>query len=191
MIVIAAFVLIIGGYVISSYNRMVSQEEIIKQRWSDVENQYQRRLNLIPNLVQTVKGYATHEKETLEGVVSARAKATQMTVDISNTSSEAFKNFQASQSGLSSALGRLMVVIEKYPDLKADQNFLQLQSQLEGTENRISVEIRRYNESVRLFNTDVRKFPTSIFASLLGFHVYPTFKAEERASKAPVVDFGK
>ena len=146
-------VLLFAGYswVKGTYNTMVTQDEGVKTAWSQVENQYQRRMDLIPNLVNTVKGYATHEKETLEGVVSARAEATKTTIDPSNLNEESMKKFQAAQGELSSALSRLMLVIERYPDLKANQNFSELQAQLEGTENRISVERKRFNETAQSY----------------------------------------
>ena len=164
-------VLLFAGYswVKGTYNTMVTQDEGVKTAWSQVENQYQRRMDLIPNLVNTVKGYATHEKETLEGVVSARAEATKTTIDPSNLNEESMKKFQAAQGELSSALSRLMLVIERYPDLKANQNFSELQAQLEGTENRISVERKRFNETAQSYNTYIRSFPTNILAGMFGF----------------------
>ncbi|MDL2255853.1 LemA family protein [Parabacteroides sp. OttesenSCG-928-K15] len=171
------------------YNNMVTQEEQVKTAWSQVENQYQRRLDLIPNLVNTVKGYASHEQETLEGVVNARAKATQTTIDPANLTPEALQQFQSTQSELSSALSRLMVVVERYPELKANQNFLELQAQLEGTENRISVERMRFNETAQQYNTNIRRFPNNIFAGMFGFQPKAYFAAESGAEKAPVVQF--
>ena len=164
---------------------MVAQDENVKTAWSQVENQYQRRMDLIPNLVNTVKGYAAHEKETLEGVVSARAQATQTTIDPSNLNEESMKKFQAAQGELSSALSRLMVVLERYPDLKANQNFLELQAQLEGTENRISVERKRFNEVAQTYNTYIRSFPSNILAGMFGFQPKAYFTAETGAEKAP------
>lgn len=168
---------------------MVTQDEGVKTAWSQVENQYQRRMDLIPNLVNTVKGYATHEKETLEGVVSARAEATKTTIDPSNLNEESMKKFQAAQGELSSALSRLMLVIERYPDLKANQNFSELQAQLEGTENRISVERKRFNETAQSYNTYIRSFPTNILAGMFGFQPKAYFSAESGAEKAPKVEF--
>ncbi|WP_075557479.1 LemA family protein [Parabacteroides timonensis] len=184
-------VLLFAGYswVKGSYNTMVTQDEGVKTAWSQVENQYQRRMDLIPNLVNTVKGYATHEKETLEGVVSARAEATKTTIDPSNLNEESMKKFQAAQGELSSALSRLMVVMERYPDLKANQNFLELQAQLEGTENRISVERKRFNETAQSYNTYIRTFPTNILAGMFGFQPKAYFSAESGAEKAPKVEF--
>ena len=180
-------VLLFAGYswVKGTYNTMVTQDEGVKTAWSQVENQYQRRMDLIPNLVNTVKGYATHEKETLEGVVSARAEATKTTIDPSNLNEESMKKFQAAQGELSSALSRLMLVIERYPDLKANQNFSELQAQLEGTENRISVERKRFNETAQSYNTYIRSFPTNILAGMFGFQPKAYFSAE----KAPKVEF--
>ena len=184
-------VLLFAGYswVKGTYNTMVTQDEGVKTAWSQVENQYQRRMDLIPNLVNTVKGYATHEKETLEGVVSARAEATKTTIDPSNLNEESMKKFQAAQGELSSALSRLMVVLERYPDLKANQNFSELQAQLEGTENRISVERKRFNETAQTYNTYIRSFPTNILAGMFGFQPKAYFSAESGAEKAPKVEF--
>lgn len=184
-------VLLFAGYswVKGTYNTMVTQDEGVKTAWSQVENQYQRRMDLIPNLVNTVKGYATHEKETLEGVVSARAEATKTTIDPSNLNEESMKKFQAAQGELSSALSRLMLVIERYPDLKANQNFSELQAQLEGTENRISVERKRFNETAQSYNTYIRSFPTNILACMFGFQPKAYFSAESGAEKAPKVEF--
>ena len=184
-------VLLFAGYswVKGTYNTMVTQDEGVKTAWSQVENQYQRRMDLIPNLVNTVKGYATHEKETLEGVVSARAEATKTTIDPSNLNEESMKKFQAAQGELSSALSRLMLVIERYPDLKANQNFSELQAQLEGTENRISVERKRFNETAQSYNTYIRSFPTNILAGMFDFQPKAYFSAESGAEKAPKVEF--
>lgn len=184
-------VLFIVGYswVKGTYNTMVTRDEGVKTAWSQVENQYQRRMDLIPNLVNTVKGYATHEKETLEGVVSARAEATKTTIDPSNLNEESMKKFQAAQGELSSALSRLMVVLERYPDLKANQNFSELQAQLEGTENRISVERKRFNKTAQSYNTYIRSFPTNILAGMFGFQPKAYFSAESGAEKAPKVEF--
>ena len=184
-------VLLFAGYswVKGTYNTMVTQDEGVKTAWSQVENQYQRRMDLIPNLVNTVKGYATHEKETLEGVVSARAEATKTTIDPSNLNEESMKRFQAAQGELSSALSRLMLVIERYPDLKANQNFSELQAQLEGTENRISVERKRFNETAQSYNTYIRSFPTNVLAGMFGFQPKAYFSAESGAEKAPKVEF--
>lgn len=173
----------------SGYNDMVELDENVNREWSQVENQYQRRLDLIPNLVNVVKGYASHEKETLEGVIEARAKATQTTIDPSNMTEEQFANFQKSQDGLSGALNRLMVVVEKYPELKATDNFKQLQAQLEGTENRITLARKDYNDAATIYNKEVRSFPNSMLAGIFGFSVRPQFKAQEGAESAPTVQF--
>jgi LemA protein len=168
---------------------MVSQEEGVAAQWSNVENVYQRRADLIPNLVNTVKGYAEHEKETLAAVVEARAKATSVNINPEKLDAQSLQQFQEAQSGLSSALSRLMVVVEKYPDLKANQNFLDLQAQLEGTENRIAVERRKFNEAAQAYNTTIRKFPKNIMANIFGFEKKIYFEAEKGAEKAPEVQF--
>ena len=174
---------------ISFNNKAVQQEEGVRQAWSQVENQYQRRADLIPNLVNTVKGYATHERETLEGVVEARAKATQMTVDPTKMTPEDLAAYQQAQGELSQALGRLLAVSERYPDLKANENFKALQVQLDGTENRISTERKRFNEVTQEYNTFVRKFPNNIFGSILGFKAKPYFESVAGADRAPEVKF--
>src|SRR5699024_8307578 len=171
------------------YNTMVSKDENVKGKWAQVENAYQRRADLVPNLVNTVKGSASHEKGTLEAVVNARAKATSMTVDPSNLSEESVAAFQQSQEALSQSLGRLLVTVEDYPDIKANENFRDLQIQLEGTENRISVERRSYNEAVQDYNTTVRRFPNNIVAGIFGFKTKGTFKSQAGADTAPEVSF--
>jgi len=171
------------------YNKMVSLQEEVTGQWANVETAYQRRADLIPNLVATVKGYADFERETLEAVVNARAKATSTTIDASKLDAAALQQFQANQGELSSALSRLMVVVEKYPDLKANQNFLELQSQLEGTENRISVERRRFNDLVRAYNTYIKKFPNNLIAGMFSFEPKAYFEADAGAEKAPEVAF--
>jgi LemA protein len=186
-------VLIIVGYTIvkNNYNTFVTLEEGVNQKWSQVENVYQRRADLIPNLVETVKGYASHERETLEAVINARSRVGgQVNVgsDILNNP-EAFAQFQQAQGSLTAALQRLMVVVERYPDLKADQRFADLQTQLEGTENRISVERGRFNESVQQFNTAIRVFPANIFAGIFGFQQKVYFKSDAGAEKVPQVKF--
>jgi LemA protein len=168
---------------------MVEKQETAKTQWANVESAYQRRADLIPNLVNTVKGYAGHERETLEGVINARANATKTTIDPTNVTPEQMAAFQESQNTLSGALSRLMVVAERYPDLKANQNFLELQSQLEGTENRIAVARRNFNESVVAYNSNIRTFPNNIFAGWYGFETKGTFKASEGAQNAPSVQF--
>ena len=187
--IIIAVVLVLFFWVRGVYNSMVTQDESVKTAWSQVENQYQRRLDLIPNLVNTVKGYASHERATLEGVINARANATKTTIDPTNLTEETMKQFQAAHGELSSALSRLMVVVERYPDLKANQNFMELQAQLEGTENRISVERKRFNEVAQNYNTNIRSFPTNILAGMFGFQPKAYFAAESGAEKAPTVEF--
>ena len=171
------------------YNTMVEKQEAVEAQWSQVENVYQRRADLIPNLVATVKGYAQHEKETLQGVIEARAKATSITLDASNLTEENMAQFQKAQDGLSSALNKLMVVQENYPDLKANENFRDLSTQLEGTENRIAVERKNFNDVARDYNTYIRKFPQNIIAGIFSFSSKPYFKADEGAEKAPTVSF--
>ncbi len=175
----------------NAYNNFVTMEEEVNQRWAQVENVYQRRADLIPNLVEVVKGYAAHEKETLQGVVEARSKVGgQINIgpEILNNP-QAFAKFQQAQSALSSALQRLMVVVERYPDLKADKRFADLQTQLEGTENRIAVERKRFNQAVQKFNTAIRKFPQNLIASMFGFEKKIYFQAEAGAEKVPQVKF--
>jgi LemA protein len=171
------------------YNSMVKKDEVVKQSWANVESQYQRRSDLIPNLVNTVKGYADFEQETLTKVIEARSKATQTVIDPSNLDEAAMKKFQAAQGEVSGALSRLLVTVERYPDLKANQNFLELQSQLEGTENRISVARDRYNESVMDYNSYIRGFPRVIYAGWFKFTQKAPFQAEAGSEKAPSVSF--
>lgn len=189
LIVVAVVVIGVFAWVKGIYNGMVSSDEKVQAAWSQVENVYQRRADLIPNLVATVKGYAEHESETLQGVVEARAKATQMTIDAENLTSESLAKYQKAQGELSAALGKLLMVQENYPDLKANQNFLDLQSQLEGTENRIAVERQKFNETARTYNTLIRQFPKNIFAGMFGFEKKPYFEADEAAMTAPKVEF--
>jgi LemA protein len=191
--------IIIGGIVVlaiiiyrtftGSYNNMVASEEGVTSAWAQVENVYQRRADLIPNLVNTVKGYAQFEQETLTKVIEARAKATSITVDPKNLTPEKLAEFQAAQGELSNALGRLLVSVERYPDLKANQNFLDLQSQLEGTENRITVERQKFNDVVRSYNTYIRRFPQNLLAGMYGFESKGYFEAKEGADEAPQVQF--
>ena len=188
-IIVIAVVAVLVIYCVSSYNSLVTQEETVGTAWSNVENQYQRRSDLIPNLVNTVKGYAAHEKETFDAVVSARAKATQMSIDIEDLTPEKIEAYQKAQGAVGSALSRLLAVTENYPELKANENFKELQAQLEGTENRISVERRKFNETVREYNTSIRRFPKNIVASMFGFEKRPYFEAEEGSEKAPEVKF--
>lgn len=183
-------VILIGVlWYISIGNTLVTKEETVKSAWSQVENVYQRRLDLIPNLVNTVKGYAKHESETLEKVIQARNQAAQVTAPAAAADPKAMQNFQRAQEGLGAALSRLMVVVERYPDLKANQNFRDLQVQLEGTENRIAVERRRYTEVVQDYNSSLRRFPTSVVASIRGFQPRPYFEAQQGAAQAPKVEF--
>ena len=188
-IILVAVIAALAMWVISAYNGMVKMDESVSTAWSNVENQYQRRTDLIPNLVNTVKGYAAHEKETFEAVVSARSKATQMTVDPENLTPEKLQEYQKAQGEIGAALGRLLAITENYPELKANENFKELQAQLEGTENRISVERRNFNEVARTYNTSIRTFPKSILAGMFGFDKRPYFEAEEGANKAPTVEF--
>ncbi|MBL4656216.1 MAG: LemA family protein [Bacteroidia bacterium] len=187
--VIIVIIFIIYRFFAGSYNNMVNYDETVITSWSNVENVYQRRADLIPNLVSTVKGYAAHEKETLTGVIEARAKATSISIDPTNLNAASMQQFQQAQAGLSSALSKLMVVVERYPDLKANQNFLELQAQLEGTENRIAVERRKFNESVKVYNTYIRSFPKNMVAGMYGFERKVQFKADAGADKVPEVKF--
>ncbi len=171
------------------YNKMVSMDEQVASQWAQVENVYQRRADLIPNLVNTVKGYAAHEQETLEGVIEARSKATSVNIDPTKLTPESIQQFNQAQDGLSSALSRLMVVVERYPDLKANQNFMDLQAQLEGTENRITVERMKFNETTQTYNAYIRKFPQVIYAGWFGFEKKVYFEAQQGAEKAPEVQF--
>ena len=184
-----AIVLACFGWVKSTYNGFVQQQEGVEAAWAQVENVYQRRADLIPNLVATVKGYAKHEQETLDKVVSARAKATQITVDPTNLTAESLKKYQEAQGELGSALGKLLAITENYPDLKANENFLQLQAQLEGTENRITVERKTFNEVAQTYNSAIRQFPGNILAGMCGVERKPYFEAESGAEKAPKVEF--
>lgn len=170
-------------------NKAVEYEADAKTAWSNVESAYQRRADLIPNLVSTVKGYAAHEKETLEGVITARSEATKTTVDVGNLTPESLAQFQQAQQGLSGALSRLLVTVERYPDLKADKSFLELQSQLEGTENRINVERNRYNEKVNIYDIYTTQFPGKLLAGLFGFEEMPRFKSAPGSENAPKVEF--
>ena len=188
-IIVIALVAIVAIWAVSGYNSLVKMDESVSTAWSNVENQYQRRADLIPNLVNTVKGYAAHEKETLEAVMSARSKATQMTVNAENLTPEKLQEYQKAQGEIGAALGRLLAITEAYPDLKANENFKELQAQLEGTENRISVERRNFNEVARSYNTAVRTFPKTIIAGMFGFDKRPYFEAEEGSNKAPEVQF--
>ena len=185
-IVVIALVAIWG---ISSYNGLVSMDENVSNQWANVETQYQRRSDLIPNLVNTVKGYAKHESETLESVMAARSQATQVKIDPSNCTPQQLAAYQKAQGDVTTALGKLLAITENYPDLKANQNFLELQSQLEGTENRINVARKDFNDTAKKYNTSLRSFPRNIIASMCGFEKRNYFEAEAGAEKAPKVEF--
>ena len=187
--VIAVLLLLAYSSIKGSYNNMVTMQEGVTAQWSQVENVYQRRSDLIPNLVSTVKGYADFEKETLTQVIEARAKATAVNINPDKLDAQSLQNFQNAQSGLSSALSKLMVVVEKYPELKANQGFLDLQAQLEGTENRITVERQKFNQTAQSYNTFIRTFPKNIFAGMFGFEKKAYFEADKGAEKAPQVKF--
>lgn len=189
LIVVGVVVVLLIGGSLTTYNGLVQKDEAVATAWSNVQSQYQRRADLIPNLVNTVKGYAQHESATLEQVVAARAKATQLTVSADELSPEKMKQLQAAQGELSQALGRLLMITEKYPDLKANENFLDLQAQLEGTENRINESRRLYNESVQTYNVGIRRFPANVVAGMFGFDKRTPFEAEAGAEKAPKVEF--
>jgi LemA protein len=186
--VIVLLVIMVFG-MCGSYNTVVGKDENVKQAWSQVENQYQRRADLIPNLVETVKGYAKHEQGTFQAVVEARAKATQTTVNVENLSPEEIQRFEQAQAGLNSALGRLLAIAENYPDLKANTNFLALQQQLEGTENRITVERKKFNETVQDYNSYVRRFPTNLYTGIFGFRAKGYFQSAPGSDRAPSVQF--
>ena len=190
LIVLVVIAIALFGWVQGTYNGLVKQQENVEKSWANVDNQYQRRADLIPNLVETVKGYAKHEQETLEGVIEARANATKVTIDPTKMTPEDLQKYQAAQGDVTNALSRLIAVSENYPDLKANQNFLELQSQLEGCENRIAVARKDFNEAAQEYNTNRRTFPTNIIASIFNFGDKPYFKAQEGADVAPKVDFG-
>lgn len=189
IIILIVIVAVIAIWAVTSYNGLVKQDEGVSTMWSNVENQYQRRSDLIPNLVNTVKGYASHEKSTFEAVVAARSKATQMSVDANNLTPEKMQAYQKAQGEVGSALGRLLAITEAYPELKANENFKELQAQLEGTENRISVERKKFNDAARAFNTAIRTFPRNLIAGIFGFEKRPYFEAEQGTDKAPQVAF--
>lgn len=189
LIVIAVIILSIFFWFKNTYNGMVTMQENVSAQWSNVENQYQRRLDLIPNLVNTVKGYAEHEQNTLNRVVEARAKATQMQINLDNLDKATMKKLNAVQGELSTALSRLMAISENYPDLKANENFRDLQAQIEGTENRIAVERRKFNNTARAYNTSIRQFPQNMLAGMFGFTPKPYFEANAEAENAPKVEF--
>jgi LemA protein len=189
LLVIGVLILIIVGGTLTTYNGLIAKDEAVATAWGNIQSQYQRRADLIPNLVSTVKGYAKHESETLENVMAARAKATQITVNADNLTPEKLKQYQAAQGELSQALGRLMAVSENYPNLKANENFSELQAQLEGTENRINESRQIYNSAVQTYNVSVRRFPANIVAGMFGFDKKNQFEAEAGAEKAPKVEF--
>lgn len=189
LLVIGVIILIIAVGTLTTYNGLVAKDESVATAWSNVQTQYQRRADLIPNLVSTVKGYAKHESQTLQDVVSARAKATQITMDAGSLTPEKMKQFQEAQGELSQALGKLLSIQENYPNLKASENFSELQAQLEGTENRINECRQLYNEQVKEYNIAVRRFPKNIVASMFGFDKKTPFEAETGAEKAPNVEF--
>ncbi len=188
-LVFIGLLLVLGFNTCNTYNALVQKDEQVKKAWSQVENQYQRRLDLIPNLVETVKGYAEFEKSTLQAVVEARANATRVTLQADQLTPENLQRFEQAQGALSTALGRLLAVAENYPNLKANENFINLQTQLEGTENRIAVERKNYNEVVGEYNTYLRRFPTNLYAGLLGFSSKAYFQAAPAAEKVPQVKF--
>lgn len=187
--IIAVIALFLFSSIKGSYNGMVQKSEAVDTQWANVENVFQRRADLIPNLVNTVKGYADFEQETLTSVIEARSKATGINIDASNMTAESLAQFQNAQGQLSSALSKLMVVVERYPDLKANQNFMDLQAQLEGTENRIATERRKFNETARDYNTFIRMFPKNIWANIFNFEKRPYFEADKGADQVPKVEF--
>jgi len=189
VIISLSVVVVVVIWVVAAYNGIISAEEKVSSRWGNVQNVYQRRADLIPNLVATVRGYAEHERATLEDLTNVRARATQITVHADNLTPEKLREFQRTQGELSAALGRLIAISENYPDLKASQNFLELQAQLEGTENRINVERRNFNEAAQKYNIKIRRFPTSVLAGLFGFDKKPYFEAETGSEAAPQVQF--
>lgn len=189
LIVIAGLILIVGGWFASVNNRLVQLDENVMAQWGNVESSYQRRADLIPNIVNTAKGYAQFEQQTLIQVTEARSRATAITVDPANATPEQIEQFQQAQAGLSSALSRLLATFERYPDLKANENFRELINELERTENRINVERNRYNETLRVYNPEIRKFPTNLAAGILGFTTKPYFEADEGSEAAPEVNF--
>ncbi len=189
LIVVVAVIFLLIAWGTGIYNKLVTQQETVNQAWANVENVYQRRLDLIPNLVNTVKGVANFEQKTLTDVIEARAKATSVQINPKNLDEASLQKFQEAQNGVSSALGRLMVVVEQYPQLKATQNFSELQAQLEGTENRITVERMKFNETAQAYNSYLKRFPNVMFAGMFGFKEKAYFKAVEGAEKAPQVQF--
>lgn len=189
LIITIVVIVLVALWGISSYNGLVGMDENVSNQWANVETQYQRRSDLIPNLVNTVKGYAKHESQTLEAVMAARSQATQVKIDPSNCTPQQLAAYQKAQGDVTTALGKLLAITENYPDLKANQNFLELQSQLEGTENRINVSRKDFNDSAKKYNTSLRRFPRNIIASMFGFEKRNYFEAEAGAEKAPKVEF--
>ena len=189
LIITIVVIVLVALWGISSYNGLVGMDENVSNKWANVETQYQRRSDLIPNLVNTVKGYAKHESQTLEAVMAARPQATQVKIDPSNCTPQQLAAYQKAQGDVTTALGKLLAITENYPDLKANQNFLELQSQLEGTENRINVARKDFNDSAKKYNTSLRRFPRNIIASMFGFEKRNYFEAEAGAEKAPKVEF--
>ena len=189
LIITIVVIVLVALWGISSYNRLVGMDEKVSNQWANVETQYQRCSDLIPNLVNTVKGYAKHESQTLEAVMAARSQATQVKIDPSNCTPQQLAAYQKAQGDVTTALGKLLAITENYPDLKANQNFLELQSQLEGTENRINVARKDFNDSAKEYNTSLRRFPRNIIASMFGFEKRNYFEAEAGAEKAPKVEF--
>ena len=190
VVLIIAALIVLALWAVPSYNGLVKDQESVEKAWGNVENQYQRRADLIPNLVETVKGYAKHEQETLEGVIEARANATKVTIDPTNMTPEDLQKYQAAQGDVTNALSRLIAVSESYPDLKANENFKDLQQQLESTENRINKARDDFNEIAQKYDTKRRTFPTNIIATIFNFEEKPYFKSQDGADKAPKVDFG-
>lgn len=189
LIITIVVIVLVALWGILSYNGLVGMDENVSNQWANVETQYQRRSDLIPNLVNTVKGYAKHESQTLEAVMAARSQATQVKIDPSNCTPQQLAAYQKAQGDVTTALGKLLAITENYPDLKANQNFLELQSQLEGTENRINVARKDFNDSAKEYNTSLRRFPRNIIASMFGFEKRNYFEAEAGAAKAPKVEF--
>ena len=189
LIITIVVIVLVALWGISSYNGLVGMDENVSNKWANVETQYQRRSDLIPNLVNTVKGYAKHESQTLEAVMAARSQASQVKIDPSNCTPQQLAQYQKAQGDVTTALGKLLAITENYPDLKANQNFLELQSQLEGTENRINVARKDFNDSAKKYNTSLRRFPRNIIASMFGFEKRNYFEAEAGAEKAPKVEF--
>lgn len=189
LIITIVVIVLVALWGILSYNGLVEKDENVSNQWANVETQYQRRSDLIPNLVNTVKGYAKHESQTLEAVMAARSQATQVKIDPSNCTPQQLAAYQKAQGDVTTALGKLLAITENYPDLKANQNFLELQSQLEGTENRINVARKDFNDSAKEYNTSLRRFPRNIIASMFGFEKRNYFEAEAGAEKAPKVEF--